>query len=552
MKEVDHLSVSDVDKDQSIAVSNEEISSSSSDSSDSESSDSDSSSCSIAELKSPEIRRKTKEAISKLGSSTNDFEGSVAKILSLATRKSLILDDDYSSSSDEYNAYQNEALGELAKEHRRSSLEDPNSKNIDWEKVMESRVDEMLHPGEEKFSEDNESSSSDGSSSSDDDSVSRKEALAKLAELHRKSLFDKMSQNAKSSADSSEWIDEPVLASDDAPVLRKAEYGSTDDLEKLSKGFVIERAAVLEFYQNCEKPIDELPRESVLGEGQFGQVWLTSLKDGEMQANFALKVQDLTDAYKNESLENIYWEVKILKDLRHPFIVDLIDSKETDKESLMLMTLYTGGDLWGILHRKGADGKLQSLCLKEDEAKFYSLIIADTLVYIHSKNVLFRDLKPENVLLDAFGYPNIIDFGFAKVTTENTFTLIGTPNYMAPEIILTSGHHAGADHWALGIMIYEMISGGHPFYYEGVSDAELFDLVTKTEAFPCEKASKEVQAILDGLLEKDPTKRLGVLAGKERDILSHIWFEGLDLGKLRKREVKAPWVPPRSSIAHQS
>eukprot|EP00526_Cylindrotheca_closterium_P002102 CAMPEP_0113633424 /NCGR_PEP_ID=MMETSP0017_2-20120614/17394_1 /TAXON_ID=2856 /ORGANISM="Cylindrotheca closterium" /LENGTH=1118 /DNA_ID=CAMNT_0000544061 /DNA_START=140 /DNA_END=3499 /DNA_ORIENTATION=+ /assembly_acc=CAM_ASM_000147 len=319
--------------------------------------------------------------------------------------------------------------------------------------------------------------------------------------------------------------------------------GSGNVQDDFSQDFVNERLAIREFYKGFKMEVDQLPREKVLGEGQFGQVWLVTLKDGELKEDFALKIQDLGDAYQNESLENIYREMKVIKQLHHPFIVDLLDSKETDTASYMLMTLCTGGELWSVVHRKGDDGKWQS-GLKEEDAKFYSIIIADTLAYMHRKNVLFRDLKPENVLLDATGYPNIIDFGFAKITTEKTFTLCGTPNYMAPEIILISGHHVGADHWALGIVIYELISGEHPFYYEGLNNAELFDLVTKTEAFPCEKASKEAQSLMSGLLEKDPTQRLGVLAGKERDILRHDWFKSLDLVKVRKREMRAPWIPP--------
>ncbi|CAJ1931658.1 unnamed protein product [Cylindrotheca closterium] len=313
--------------------------------------------------------------------------------------------------------------------------------------------------------------------------------------------------------------------------------------EDFNQDFVNERLAIRAFYKGFKTEVDKLPRDTVLGEGQFGQVWKVTLREGELKEDFALKIQDLGDAYQNESLENIYREMKVIKQLQHPFIVDLIDSKETDTASYMLMTLCTGGELWSVVHKKNDDGKWQS-GMNDADAKFYSIIIADTLAYMHRKNVLFRDLKPENVLLDAGGYPNIIDFGFAKITTEKTYTLCGTPNYMAPEIILISGHHVGADHWALGIMIYELLSGEHPFYYEGLNNAELFDLVTKTEAFPCEKASPEAQSLMNGLLEKDPTQRLGVLAGKERDILRHAWFKDLDLVKVRKRELKAPWIPP--------
>jgi CRP-like cAMP-binding protein len=288
-----------------------------------------------------------------------------------------------------------------------------------------------------------------------------------------------------------------------------------NSFDDFSQDFVLERRAIREFYKGLNTPVDLLPRDGVLGEGQFGQVWKVTLGDKNHRQEFALKIQDLSEAFLSDCLENIYREMQIISTLQHPFIVDLIDSKETDTESYMLMTLCTGGELWNVIHKFHNDGTWES-GVKEADAKFYALIIADTVAYMHRKNVLFRDLKPENVLIDEDGYPNIIDFGFAKITTEKTFTLCGTPHYMAPEIVLVSGHSVGADHWALGVMIYEMvgysvglcchdvsrlafsliffqISGEHPFYYEGLDHASLFELITKVEPYPCGKASYEAK-----------------------------------------------------------
>eukprot|EP00980_Cylindrotheca_fusiformis_P017208 scaffold5297_cov104-Cylindrotheca_fusiformis.AAC.1 len=317
--------------------------------------------------------------------------------------------------------------------------------------------------------------------------------------------------------------------------IRRSEHRRVASFDDLSMDFMNERKRIRDFYKSLNTPIDLLPRDKILGEGQFGQVWKVTIGPENHRRDFALKIQDLSEAFHSDCLENIYREMKIISSLQHPFIVDLIDSKETDTDSYMLMTLCTGGELWNVIHKVHDDGSWES-GVKEEDAKFYSLIVADTVAYMHRKNVLFRDLKPENVLIDADGYPNIIDFGFAKITTEKTFTLCGTPNYMAPEIILVSGHSVGADHWALGIMIYEMISGEHPFYYEGLDNSALFEVITKAEPYPCERASYEAKNLISGLLEKDPTQRLGVLAGKERDILKHKWFDDLDLNKLRNKQ----------------
>jgi len=243
--------------------------------------------------------------------------------------------------------------------------------------------------------------------------------------------------------------------------------------------------------------------------------------------------------------DTIKREIDVISSLEHPFIVDLVSHHETEYESLMLMTIVKGGELWNVIHKEDSDGNWMS-GIAERDAKFYSLVIADTIAYMHHKDILFRDLKPENVLIDSEGYPNIIDFGFAKFVKngDKTYTFCGTPNFVAPEIVLSKGHSVGVDHWALGVMIYEMIAGENPFYYDGVDNGTLFEIIAKEEPFPCEKASKDAMDLINGLLEKDPTQRIGVLAGREADILQHKWFDEFDLDLLRGKVSDAPWIPP--------
>jgi serine/threonine protein kinase len=321
-----------------------------------------------------------------------------------------------------------------------------------------------------------------------------------------------------------------------------------EDYNFRSSNILKRRSTIRESFKTNSITMKDLKRQDMLGEGAFGEVWLVKadvwgLGEEEYMEEFALKVQNLDNPDHDNMADIVKREMDVISSLEHPFIVDMVTSQEVENESLMLMSVVRGGELWGVLHKEQDDGSWLS-GIAEPDAKFYALIIADTIAYMHQKNIIFRDLKPENVLIDKDGYPNIIDFGFAKFCKDKTYTFCGTPNYVAPEIILSTGHGVGVDHWALGIMIYEMVAGENPFYYDGVDNGTLFEIIVKEEPFPSEKASESLQSLLNGLLEKDPTQRLGNLAGNERDILRHKWFEELDLELLRNKMVDAPWIPP--------
>jgi hypothetical protein len=312
-----------------------------------------------------------------------------------------------------------------------------------------------------------------------------------------------------------------------------------DDISPILK----ERARVREAIEG-KVGLDDWEQLSILGEGEFGEVWLVSATVSDKKEKFALKIQrkDSDNSYVEELIRR---EIKVTKLLVHPFIVNLVTTYEKDASVYMLMGLVSGGELWDQVHQEDADGNWSS-GVPEASAKFYAIIIADTLKYMHDQNYLYRDLKPENVMLDSDGYPIIVDFGFAKQTAEKTYTFCGTPNYVAPEIVQNVGHHVGADHWALGVLIYEMVSGEHPFYYDGMDQVTLFEAIVEEKQYPVQTiVSKEVTEIIDAFLEKDPVQRLGVLAGGSKDIMNHKWFKDMDLTKIRAKQVKAPWVPSK-------
>jgi serine/threonine protein kinase len=162
-------------------------------------------------------------------------------------------------------------------------------------------------------------------------------------------------------------------------------------------------------------------------------------------------------------------------------------------------------------------------------------------------------LKPENVLIDAQGYPVIIDFGFAKYVLDKTFTLCGTPLYIAPEVILNRGHNYGADHWSLGCLIYEMLTGRTPFYENGMDQSALFKAIV-SGVFPIPRGiSHDAQTIITGLITRNPNKRLGnpsinIGGGGGRrnnfdDVLYHPWLSKIDHDALVLKELTAPALP---------
>merc|ERR1719437_192224 len=134
--------------------------------------------------------------------------------------------------------------------------------------------------------------------------------------------------------------------------------------------------------------------------------------------------------------------------------------------------------------------------MSERRSKFYTGCILEGLSYLHGKKICYRDLKPENVLLDDEGYCVLIDLGFAKVVTSKTYTLCGTPLYIAPEVILQRGHNKNADIWSLGVLIYELVVGKTPFYTRGIDQATLFKRICRAQYTVEGKCSPEAQDLI--------------------------------------------------------
>ena len=313
-----------------------------------------------------------------------------------------------------------------------------------------------------------------------------------------------------------------------------------------------ERKKTRTSFEDQQVGLDDLEQDEVLGEGQFGQVWAVhcknTIEDAHMiDREYALKIQSKDDEIRAESsVDMIRRECQVLHDLIHPNIVEFVHSFEDDENIYLVMSVIAGVELWDVLHREDpATGDWYS-GMSEDDARFYAFIMADTLNFMHKQKICYRDLKPENIMISKNdGYPIYVDFGFAKYIPDGiTYTFCGTPNYACPELIQNEGHGFAVDHWALGVVIYELVSGDNPFWYDGLSNLELLELITSADPVPLEDGySSEVKDLIDQLLIKNPKKRLGSLKKGGSEITSHPWFAGIDREAALQRQLEAPGLP---------
>ena len=248
---------------------------------------------------------------------------------------------------------------------------------------------------------------------------------------------------------------------------------------------------------------------------------------------------------ENQTVNGIIREKNILSSLDHPFIIKLYATYQDRSSVYFLLELVQGGELFTLIHSYREKG------LPQDYVAFYSMNVALALTHLHSRNVIYRDLKPENILIDAkTGYCKLVDFGFAKVIFPGTqtFTLCGTPEYLAPEVILPRGHDKAVDLWSLGVLIYELSFGETPFHRQGMRQDILFgNIISGKIDFSqiCFRSSFTLTMdIINRLLKKEGFKRLGFGKNGE-DLLNHPFFHsrGLNVANMLHRSIVAPWRP---------
>ncbi|KAH9579780.1 Protein kinase domain [Trypanosoma melophagium] len=284
--------------------------------------------------------------------------------------------------------------------------------------------------------------------------------------------------------------------------------------------------------------IDDFELIATIGEGTFGRVYQAREKGTDNI--FAIKEMRKEVVERENMVEHISAEKVILQNISHPFIVSLHYAFQTSSCLYLVLEFLSGGELFYHL------GNVR--VFDEYRAKFYCGEIALAIGYLHSRNIIYRDLKPENAVLDKDGHVCLTDFGLAKMDVSDAcnFTFCGTPEYLAPEFLRAVPHGKAVDWWSLGIMLYEMLEGIPPFYsentstvYEQILTAELkFGIASDDEA-DLPEISGEAQDLLRRLLDRDPETRLQDLEEFKR----HPFFHDIDWDKLSRREIVPPFRP---------
>ncbi|XP_071379209.1 protein kinase C theta type isoform X2 [Centroberyx affinis] len=283
--------------------------------------------------------------------------------------------------------------------------------------------------------------------------------------------------------------------------------------------------------------IDNFALHKMLGKGSFGKVFLAELK-GTGQF-FAVKALKKDVVLMDDDVECTMVERRVLSlAWEHPFLTHLYCTFQTKENLFFVMEYLNGGDL--MFHIQN--------CHKFDlhRSTFYAAEIVCGLQFLHSKGIVYRDLKLDNVLLDSDGHIKIADFGMCKENMQEdsrTSTFCGTPDYIAPEILLGQKYNSSVDWWSFGVLLYEMLIGQSPFH--GRDEEELFQSIRTDDPCYPRWLPKDARDMLVKLFVREPEQRLGV----KGNIRHHSFFHGTDWNALEQRQVEPPFRPTVKSAS---
>ena len=313
-------------------------------------------------------------------------------------------------------------------------------------------------------------------------------------------------------------------------ILAVDERDSKTDENLNNDGDIDDQALNVKVTYNDFEPI------KLLGRGSFGEVLLVRLKANKKV--YAMKILSKSMLKIKKQEFHTKTERDLMVKINCPFIVNIKSAFQDSTKLYMVSEFMQGGDMFFHMH----DGQI--VIFNNEKTKFYILELVLAIEFLHKKNMIYRDLKPENILLDEKGHVKLTDFGLSKILDEDnekTFTICGTPQYLAPEVLLKKGYDKAVDWWSLGCVMYEMLSGRLPFCIKrGMKLSQ--KIYEKGVEYP-KNLTKEAQDLIQKLLVVDPQKRLGQGPNGSEEIKNHPFFKGVNWDDAWKRKIKPPFIP---------
>ncbi|CAO3622555.1 unnamed protein product [Cunninghamella blakesleeana] len=291
--------------------------------------------------------------------------------------------------------------------------------------------------------------------------------------------------------------------------------------------------------------LDDFNLLAVIGKGNFGKVMLAEEKyTSNLYAIKILKKRFVLDNDEVDSTRSEKRVFMIANQERHPFLANLHSTFQTETRIYYVMEYISGGDL--MMH-------IQHEQFSEKRARFYACEVLLALEYFHKHGIIYRDLKLDNIMLCLDGHIKLVDYGLCKENiwhNDTTNTFCGTPEFMAPEILLEQKYGRAVDWWAFGVLIYEMLLGQSPF--KGEDEDEIFDAILEDEILYPINMSKNCVSICQKLLERNPNRRLGSGKTDGLEIRQHPFFSGVNWDDISAKKVTPPYLPTVTSRADTS
>jgi len=309
---------------------------------------------------------------------------------------------------------------------------------------------------------------------------------------------------------------------------------SGDGQERVSSGPAhIWRQMTMEAFTQQKVVFSDLNKVGLLGCGGFGIVEMYEHKlTGD---TYALKGISKGYIVKTGMHKSVINEKNILMVTSSPFVVKLYATYNSDQSLYFLLEVALGGELYATYNRKKLHGS-------ERHAKYYAAGVTFAFEHLHERFIIYRDLKPENVLLNEHGHPKLTDMGLAKFSIGKSYTVCGTPDYFSPELISSSGHTQALDWWTLGILIFELMVGHPPF--EAPNPMKIYAKVMRgyDKVKTPSQCRGPVSELIKSLLKTDPQSRLPVKNGV-KDLKSHKWFDNFNWLEMQALKMEPPYKP---------